>query len=168
MLTSYWKQLAVLLGCLAVTTANAQEIYKWVDASGETHYSEVPPETSLSGLEVLEVTGPAAESRPAPDYERALEVANSMQADRLERERLRLEKRKLEQLARQAELDARRYDEAYRSQAYVWPYYGYGYGHYPRPPYGKPPGYHRPPPGQGAPHGPYPGTYVPKRVYINR
>lgn len=158
---------ALLLFCGFFGSAHvyAQEIFKWVDEEGITHFSEQPPEVALASLEILEVVSRPATPSPAGDIRTTLEVANDMQAGRLERERLRLEKQKLEQQNRQARLDAMRYDEAYRSAYYYGPYWGYprhrrSYGHhrgYPKQPYAG----HRPP------HGQYQGGggSVPRRVF---
>jgi len=153
-------RICVAIAFLAVMgTASAQDIYKWQDQSGTTHYGEIPPPMEFSSFEVLEVqleepAGPVVES-----YRSALELANSLQADRLEREKLRLEREKLLQQDRQARLEAQRYNDTYQTRYYYGGYYPHR--SYPRPPhYGKP----HPRPPQAS----YPGTSVPKRVYLGR
>ncbi|MCO6412298.1 MAG: DUF4124 domain-containing protein [Thiogranum sp.] len=84
--------------------ANADEIYRWVTPDGVTHFSESAPEAELASVEVfdLEVAEPV---QTAPrDYRSMLEVANSIEAGRLERERLRLEQRRLDREQRAAEI----------------------------------------------------------------
>ena len=150
---------------IAVTgTASAQEIYKWQDRKGTTHYSEMPPPMELSGFEVLEVQLAEPVSLVAEDYRSTLELANSLQAGRLERERLRLERDKLVQEDRRSRLEAERYNDTYQTRYYNGGYYPYR--SYPRPPhYGKP---HHRPPKANPPHASYPGSSVPKRVYPGR
>ena len=149
-----------IAGLAVIGTVSAQEIYKWQDQKGTTHYGEIPPPMVFSSFEVLEVqleepaAGPVVES-----YRSALELANSLQADRLEREKLRLERERLLQQDRQARLEAQRYNDTYQTRYYYGGYYPYR--SYPRPPhYGKP----HPRPPQAS----YPGTSVPKRVYLGR
>ena len=154
---------------LVHTPTTAREIYRWVDEGGATHYGEVVPEGDVASLEVLEVTvmevPPEAALR---DYRATLDLANRMQADRLERERLRLEREKLRLQQRQVELDDWNSEDVPPSTSYYVPYYRYPRRPYPRPPYyGKYPGYPRPPHGQHPP-GRYPTTDAPKRVYLDR
>ena len=153
-------QICLAIAGLAVSGAvSAQDIYKWQDQKGTTHYGEIPPPMGFSSFEVLEVP-PAEPARPLVEsYRSALELANSLQADRLERERLRLERQKLLRQDRQALLEAQRYNDTYQSRYYYGGYYPYR--SYPRPPHsGKP--HPRPP------RASYPGTSVPKRVYLGR
>jgi hypothetical protein len=37
--------LIFLAGVLSVSLVSAQQVYKWVDAKGKIHYSDVPPPT---------------------------------------------------------------------------------------------------------------------------
>ena len=153
-------RICVAIACLVfLGTVSAQDIYKWQDQQGTTHYGEIPPPMEFSSFEVLEVqleepAGPVVES-----YRSALELANSLQADRLEREKLRLEREKLLQQDRQARLEAQRYNDTYQTRYYNGGYYPYrSYSHPPHS--GKP----HPRPPQAS----YPGTSVPKRVYLGR
>jgi hypothetical protein len=161
--------LTVLSSSLLYTPAVAEEIYKWVDEHGATHYGETLPTGDVASVEVLEVTPAAAPLQAAPrDYRSTLDIANRMQADRLERERLRLEREKLRQQQREAEFEQQRFNDTYPPAAYGVPYYGYPRRPYPRPPYyGKYPGYPSPPYGQHPP-GRYRAPDVPKRVYLDR
>ena len=154
--------LCVAIASLVVAgTAHAQEVYKWTDQSGTTHYGELPPPLEFSSFEVLEVQLQEPVSANGDEsYRAALAVANSLQADRLEREKLRLEKDRLAQQERQARWEAQRYNETYRSQNYNDGYY-YPYRRYPhRPYYGKPNHPQYPMQGQG--------SSVKKRVYLGR
>lgn len=152
--------LCIVIAGLAVTgSARAEEIYKWKDQSGTTHYVELPPPLEFSSFEVLDVRlQEPVGSGAGGDYRSALAVANNLQAARLAREKLRLEKDRLAQQERQTQLEAQRYDETYRSQNYYGGYY-YPYRPYRRPPYhGKP--HPRPPQGHG--------SSVQKRVHLGR
>ncbi|WP_225444395.1 DUF4124 domain-containing protein [Pseudomarimonas arenosa] len=40
-----------LAGCLALSAADAGEIYKWTDEQGRTHYSDQPPPESQKNVE---------------------------------------------------------------------------------------------------------------------
>jgi len=145
---------------LSAAPAAAVEIYKWVDEDGSTHYSESLPTGEFAGLEILEAR-PSVPRSPAAanDYQSTLEVAASLQADRLERERVRLEKDKLRQQERRAREEVQRLNNAYAAPSYLVPYYRYPYRPYPHP---RPPYAVQPPPGH------YPAPTVPKRVYIGR
>jgi hypothetical protein len=150
-------------GILAAGIASAGGIYKWQDQKGTTHYSERPPAVELSSVEVLDVE-PAGTVTPAPEsYRSALELANSLQAGRLEREKLRLERARLAQEERRARLDADRYYGTAQTRYYYGGYIPYR-THPGRPHHGKP--HPRPPPAQHP--GSYPEVSVPKRVYPGR
>jgi len=167
-----WRHvLLIALSLLLVhTPAAAREIYKWVDAQGATHFGESPPAGSVASLEVLEVREAEAPPAFAPgDYRATLDMANSLQADRLERERLRLEREKLRLQQLEAESDNWRVNEASSPPSYYVPYYGYPRRPHPRRPYdGKYPGYPPGPPHGQHPPARYPVPDVPKRVYLDR
>lgn len=86
----------------------ADPIYKWKGLDGVTHYSETPP-AAATGVnpEVLELS-PLPPSQPADpaDYRALLEVADSLQAARLEREHLRLERRRAASGSRKSQQEA--------------------------------------------------------------
>ncbi|MFK8052360.1 MAG: DUF4124 domain-containing protein [Woeseiaceae bacterium] len=48
------------------SAANAQQVYKWVDEDGVTHYSDQPPAVSDADAEVLDIKPTEGFSRPAP------------------------------------------------------------------------------------------------------
>lgn len=153
-----------ITGSVVCATVAAEDIYKWQDLTGTTHYSEMPPPVELSSFEVLEVERAGPASPVAEDYRSALELANSLQAGRLEREKLRLERDKLAQEERRARLETERYYDTNQTRYYYGGYYPYRtYSH--RPYYGKP---HPRPPKAHAPGRSYPGVSVPKRVYPGR
>lgn len=103
-----FKALAVVFCWLPLLPA-AEPIYRWEGADGSTHYSHSPPAADTGvDYEVLELAPPAAHPHAEGDYRSILDVADSLQAARLERERLRLErertaleKEKLRQQARE-------------------------------------------------------------------
>ncbi|MBF7687824.1 DUF4124 domain-containing protein [Acinetobacter rathckeae] len=45
-MTNPKKLYSALLTLLLTTTAYAQDIYKWIDANGTTHYSQTPPQNA--------------------------------------------------------------------------------------------------------------------------
>lgn len=53
------------LACIA-GFAGAQQIYKWKDANGVTHFSQMPPAGGVHYTKVQLSHGPVASSRPAP------------------------------------------------------------------------------------------------------
>ena len=152
------------LFALASGAASGVEVYKWAGPDGVTHYAEAPPESTLASLEVVNliVTEPA--SPAVADYQSVLDVANSIQASRLERERVRIEREKLllqERQLQQSQLFAQqRYYENYAgTNVYYLPYSRHQPHHKPYP--------HR----YGTPHNnggqPHRGS-VPGRVTLSR
>jgi len=65
--------LYALLGAAAL--AHAEQVYKWTDAQGITHYSDAPPPTETQNVQTVRVSGgdrphavqPADTTAPAPD-----------------------------------------------------------------------------------------------------
>jgi hypothetical protein len=169
---SLWRQgLSMALSLLLVhAPVAAREIYKWVDERGATHFGETLPVGSVASLEVLEVRD--AQVVPGVvlgDYSAILDMANRLQADRLERERLRLEREKLRLQQLKIESDSWQVNDASSPTSYYIPYYGYPRRPYPWPPYyGKVPGYPPGPPNGPRPPGRHPSPDVPKRVYLDR
>ena len=53
------KRIVLLLGCLAMMPSGAQadELYRWVDAKGKVHYGDVPP---AGAAQVKNIKSPAA------------------------------------------------------------------------------------------------------------
>lgn len=147
---------------VACAPAAAAQIYKWVSGDGTTHYGESLPDGEVASFEVLDVTPATPRPRPETnDYRSTLDMAASLQADRLARERVRLEKEKLRQEERRARDEAQRYKDTYASPSYLVPYYRYPYRSYPRPPrHGKHPGH---PPSRPSPR----PRQVPMRVYVD-
>lgn len=155
---------ALALAFCCAAPVEAREIYKWVSKDGTTHYGESLPETDVAGVEVLQVV-PAETVKSAQDYRSTLELADSLQAARLARERLRLERERLRLERNRLQEEQERWNES-AEPYYIPPYPGYGYRPYRRPPYaGHHPWYPGPP--QGPRPGAHPRPYqVPKRVYV--
>ena len=157
------------LSALVSGTAGGVDVYKWAGSDGVTHYAEAPPETGLASFEILDVVI----AEPAPpvvaDYQSILDVANSIEASRLERERVRLEREKLrlqERQLQQSQLLAQQQYYGNYSGVYYLPYRRH---RYPLKPYPHQYGRHPVP----TPHGSggqstSRGGGVPGRVYLNR
>jgi len=113
--------------------AGGSDVYKWVAADGATHYSDAPPATDLASVEILEMAV-ATPARPAArNYQSVLDVANSIEASRLERERLRLEKKQLRLQEAQARQSIPARNDVDRVVGY---YYLPGFHHGRKHPYG--------------------------------
>lgn len=70
--------------------AMAESVYTWRDADGGMHYSDTPPPAHVN-YQTLELPPPPPPPPAAAgDYRAVLDVAERLQAARLERERLRL------------------------------------------------------------------------------
>jgi len=136
-------------GCVAQLalyggTASGVEIYKWTGSDGVIQYAESPPESDLAGLEILDVVVAEPASPAVADYQSVLDVASSIEASRLERERVRLEREKLALKERQQRLAQQQYDESYAGRnVYYLPYSRYRHH---RKPYSHPYGGHSPTP----------------------
>lgn len=115
-------------GCIAQfmfygSTVSAVEIYKWAGPGGVTHYAESPPDSDLASLEVLNVVVVESSSPAIADYQSVLDVASSIEASRLKRERARLEREKLVLQARQQRLAQQQYyDNTSGANVYYLPY----------------------------------------------
>jgi len=154
---------------LFAATASGEQIYRWVGADGETHFSENPPDADPVAVEILEVVPAAQGPPPSLDYRSALDVARDIESSRLERERLRLEKKRLllqNRQLRESAMISQEYDDDYRG---VRLFYSPFYRHSPKPhrrhhirrpvhprPYSSPrwghPGYGRPTTGNARVH----------------
>lgn len=134
---------AILPALLTLVTGVAcgSEVYKWTGDDGVTHYAEAPPEAGFSSLEILDVTAPGPVPPATTLYQPVLDVANSIEASRLERERARLERKKIllqERELQQSQLAAQQsYSRNYPVDTL---YYPPRYRYPPRP---YPPGYWR-------------------------
>ena len=125
------RLLLLLVLSLGAAGVAAQEIYRWVDADGVTHFSDTPPQTDIGEVETIdiEINAPAA-GEVREDLFNIEATAARMQAIRDELDE---------------DLDARRDRQRSVSPPVVqypeYPYYGVGYGF---PLHSRPPGL-RPP-----------------------
>jgi hypothetical protein len=109
---------AGLIGMLVLSAPGAcEEVYKWIDRNGVTHFSGTPPPAEFAGVEVIELSDlPPASPRAAADYQAMLDVAASIEQSRLQRQRLRLEQQRL---AREAALARDRYEPPVSERSYA-------------------------------------------------
>jgi len=144
--------LAMLL-TMPVTFSSATQVYRWVDDSGVTHFSETPPAENAADIQVIDIAptpAPASGNASAEDddFYSVVNQAKRMEARRLENERLAAEKEQARAEASRARAEAAAIqqgpstDSADNSVRYypVYPYYP-RYGHHPWKPG------HRPKPG---------------------
>jgi hypothetical protein len=66
--------LTVCSGCLLLVAAQADTVYRWVDAQGHVHYSQTPPPSSKSHAQAVDITP------PPPDPTAAARTADMEQA----------------------------------------------------------------------------------------
>ncbi|MEL7311595.1 MAG: DUF4124 domain-containing protein [Pseudomonadota bacterium] len=74
---------AIATFALAVSSVNAQQVYRWVDEDGVVHYSDQPPESPTTSTEAVELDVPpgignpvlAAGAPSAPDVSSASDQA---------------------------------------------------------------------------------------------
>ncbi len=104
----------ILVLLLTVTAASSAEVYRWKDAAGKTVYGDRPPQDQrhtaerLGNPSVQSTTSGGSEAASAEEEARFQEqqrrLLESMERDRVERERLRTqalaEEQKIEELAR--------------------------------------------------------------------
>jgi len=87
--------------CLACTSqVNANDVHKWVDENGVTHYSDEAPENIVN--EVEQITLPATYSRAVGVQDDYYSIANQWM--RVHEQRIALEKIKLEKAKQKAAL----------------------------------------------------------------
>ncbi len=126
---------ALIGGALTALAAGAEQVYRWVDDNGITHFSQQPPPPGVSGLSVNEIPAsqpPAVD--PAADYWSITNQVQRLEASRVALEQRRIEQKKLriemaEAQRRQAEA-AQDYAEPYE-RTLIYPAYGYRYSYYP-------------------------------------
>ncbi len=126
--------LSILLVLMNPASA-IEEVYKWVDTDGATHYGETPPAIHPASIQKVTLAEHNPETITPPNIQATLDVAKQLEISRLERERFRLEKKK----ANTEKLRALQAQQtAYNGNRR---YYGGGYSSYYPPYYGRP---HRP------------------------
>ena len=113
--------------------ASAAEVHKWLDASGITHYSDVPPTAAASPVTRIEIDTRGSVTGDSDYYSIANQWAR-MHRERIERERIKLERDRLKAASRPPQTEV-----VYREQpAAVTRYLSV----YPVPRY-RAPGHHR-------------------------
>jgi len=136
-----WKWVAgFLLTVLLAAPATATEIYKWVDENGVTHFSQMPPDLSITG-----VSQPTLHDTRPSDYDPEQDIYGvEAQAERMQQ--LRDEKREKRQAWLEREREAqKRQAVQYRDREYYgYPIYRPGWVN-PRPPLRPNPPVARPP-----------------------
>lgn len=70
-MTNPKKLYSALLALLLTTTAHTQDIYKWIDANGTTHYSQTPPQNGKKTtiFRTYGQTTPSASSALPPEQD---------------------------------------------------------------------------------------------------
>lgn len=130
-----------VLAVLLVAPAVAAEVYKWVDEDGVTHFSQMPPDLSVTGVsqQVLRDTRPS-------DYDPEQDIYGvEAQAKRMHQLRDEKEKSRLARLERERRAQNQQVIH-YRTQEYYgYPIYRPGWGNphpplLPTPPVARPPG----------------------------
>jgi hypothetical protein len=114
----------VLLLLVALQPAVADPVYSWVDASGITHFSQMPPPQGTEQAMQLELPRYPAAPLPDDDYYSVANQAARMEFRRLEREKLEAQRRLAEAEARRARAEAQAASESARQQppAVSYPY----------------------------------------------
>jgi len=95
--------LVLLSGLLGGTVLAADQVYRWLDADGVTHFSQRPPPPGAAGVSVQQAPTYAAPPDPTADYWSVTNQAQRMEASRLAQEKLRLEQQRLRQELEEAE-----------------------------------------------------------------
>jgi len=121
----------ILLSTLLVFTnpaAAIEEVYKWIDKEGITHYGQTPPVTQPASIEKVILAKHNPEPVEQANLQQTLDVAKQLETSRLERARFRLERKKAHteklkalQAQQTAYNESRRY---YGYSSYYPPYYG--------------------------------------------
>ncbi len=148
---AFLRVIAWLLGLLALLSAaplpadgsDGNTVYRWLDAQGEVHFSDMPPPDGMDGVSTRTLTIPSP-TRPADDYFSVVNQQRRMQERRLALERERREaRREARELNYRQQYDWRSW---YYAPYLAYPRYGYGHhrtvrswysgrsGHRPHPP----------------------------------
>jgi len=128
-----------VLAVLLVAPAVAEEVYKWVDENGITHFSQVPPDRSVTGVsqQVLRDTTPS-------DYDPEQDIYGvEAQAKRMQQ--LRDEKKERYQARLEREARTQQVIPYRNEEYYGYPIYRPGWVNprpplLPAPPVARPPG----------------------------
>ena len=129
-----------LLAALLAAPAIAEEVYRWVDENGVTHFSQMPPD------EVTGVTQQTLRDTRPSDYDPEQDLYNvEAQAERMQQLRdERKEKRQAARLEREREAERQQIMQYQNRQYYGYPNYRPGWVN-PHPPLRPTPPVARPP-----------------------
>ena len=120
--------LGLALACGGPQTAAGGAVHKWVDDDGVTHYSDEPPQSTVTTLIELQkptsVDSAGGSGRPQDDYYSISNQWQRMHQERLERERLNLERERIRAARQKPPAAAADDDDEVR---YVPIYSGFGY-----------------------------------------
>lgn len=130
-----------VLAALLVAPAVAEEIYKWMDEYGVTHFSQMPPDHSVTGVsqQVLRDTRPS-------DYDPDKDIYGvEAQAERMQQLYDEKEKRRQARLEREREARKQQVIQHRSQNFYGYPIYRPGWVNpqpplLPVPPVARPPG----------------------------
>jgi len=129
-----------VLAVLLVAPAVAEEVYKWVDENGVTHFSQMPPDQPVSGVsqQVLRDTRPS-------DYDPEQDIYGvEAQAKRMQQLRDEKKERRQARLDRERQAQKQQVIQYKTEEFYGYPIYRPGWGN-PRPPMRPLPPVARPP-----------------------
>lgn len=130
-----------VLAVLLVAPAVAEEIYKWVDDNGVTHFSQMPPDLSVTGVSQQVVR----DTRPS-DYDPEQDIYGvEAQAKRMQQLRAEKEERRQARLERERKAREQQAIQYRSRESYGYPLYWPGWANprpplLPTPPVARPPG----------------------------
>lgn len=84
----HWLPALLLPALLVLAVAQAQQVYRWVDAQGNVHYSQTPPPADTTRTTVIELAPPppdptgVAEQKQLVKSVAAADAANQQAADK--------------------------------------------------------------------------------------
>jgi hypothetical protein len=135
-----WMAGFLLAASLAAPVA-ATEVYKWVDENGVTHFSQMPPDLSVTGVSqpILRDTRPS-DYDPEQDF-----YGVEAQAERMQQLRDERNEKRLARLEREREAQKRQAVQYRDREYYGYPIYRPGWVNprpplLPNPPVVRPPG----------------------------
>ncbi|MGA9853077.1 MAG: DUF4124 domain-containing protein [Gammaproteobacteria bacterium] len=69
-----------LAAALALMTAQAQEVYRWVDAQGNVHYSQTPPPNAVTKAQLVNVEPPPPDPTSVKQQQELVKTVNATDA----------------------------------------------------------------------------------------
>ena len=70
------------LTMVTVMAAHADQVYRWVDAQGNVHYSQTPPPTAVTKAKLVDVEPPPADPTAAKQQQKLVKSMNAADAER--------------------------------------------------------------------------------------